>query len=1197
MRQTRSDILAYSHGLQRFKDEETLVGQECEDSAPEIPVLLWHFETISANVISFKLSPGSLPRGSYHHLRLRCNVSSHDRIRRPLGYISRSFSSGLAETSQDSHYSDCVLIPPNRGRPYYQLRAQLRWIIGSSPLYTQRKLVQSYQLQEANLLRFLTDDNDEAGAPWSLDDFYKLIHVPSKDIAIPETIGKCLPKVTFYPFQTRAVNWLLHREGVRYRNNTLEVVEKDELSQGDLPVSFTEAVDATGQQCYLSHVHGLVATDSRLLGQHRVSLKGGILAEEMGLGKTVELIALISLHRRRIAETTILDLYSGATLRTSGATLIVSPPNIWEQWKSEINTHAPDLSVYEYRGIPSFHASEDEQWNASVDHLLQYDVVLTTYNVLSKEIHYADILPDRNLRHAKKYEVRRSPLVEISWWRVCMDEAQMVENGVSNAATVARKIPRINAWAVSGTPFKKDVQDLRGLLSFLRFEPYASNKTLWDRVDKFTFRQIFGTIAMRHTKEKLHGELKLPPQKRVVITVPFTPIEEQNYTELFKQLCDDCEVNLDGSPSTDDWNPNDPRLIERMRRWLARLRQTCLHPQVGGRNRRALGRGNGPLRTVEEVLQVMIDQNETAVRAAEREHLLTMLNRGHIWANAKSLKDRAQKGLGIYLDALKESTKAVDECRKELDDEIKKAKQNIAEPTRVKAEQDADDEQNPEKAGGVQARRAGLRHALEVHHACLFFVATAYFQLRSNEDLTEPDSERFQELEKLESEYYEEAKVVRKELLQDSRARAEEYMQRIKDRVKQFPRVQAITELDGHGGIENRKVLAKLDWLTDTMNGQAELINEWRKKVVEILLLPFVDQDEKGKDITGEEYEDSTKVQDELYVYVLALRAIVADRHHAVTGQYNVLVNDETKRASKSAGDVLYGEKLADFPQGDVHAPELTLKLLKKRDQFKSDIKELRSLRAAVSELRTLETNLQYQTEDRNTRAAAELLLIRQFLAMVQGVATSEMKQLSNLENDLELFRTTMNYRLEFYRQLQHISDTVAPYKEEMDEELDEAALERHAQVEQKTEKKLAESRTKRRFLLHLRDESSEQVGPRICVICQGDFELGVLTVCGHQYCKDCIRHWWNQHHTCPICKRHLRLVDFHEITYKPQGLKVQEETHSQGESSNGLPAKNDSPTSTHTSIYSDMNNKVMDEIKSIELNGSYGTKIDAIVR
>jgi len=42
--------------------------------------------------------------------------------------------------------------------------------------------------------------------------------------------------------------------------------------------------------------------------------------------------------------------------------------------------------------------------------------------------------------------------MKFSWGRVCLDDAQMVESGVGKAATVAKMIPRINAWAITGTP-------------------------------------------------------------------------------------------------------------------------------------------------------------------------------------------------------------------------------------------------------------------------------------------------------------------------------------------------------------------------------------------------------------------------------------------------------------------------------------------------------------------------------------------------------------------------------------------------------------------------------------------------------------------------------------------------------------------------------------------------------------------------
>lgn len=94
----------------------------------------------------------------------------------------------------------------------------------------------------------------------------------------------------------------------------------------------------------------------------------------------------------------------------------------------------------------------------SVKQLAQQDVVITTYEVLRTEIWSAVDRPERSMRGEKQYERQTSPLVELGWWRVCIDEAQMVENWTSNTAVLARRIPRVHAWAITGTPVKDDIQ-------------------------------------------------------------------------------------------------------------------------------------------------------------------------------------------------------------------------------------------------------------------------------------------------------------------------------------------------------------------------------------------------------------------------------------------------------------------------------------------------------------------------------------------------------------------------------------------------------------------------------------------------------------------------------------------------------------------------------------------------------------------
>ena len=73
------------------------------------------------------------------------------------------------------------------------------------------------------------------------------------------------------------------------------------------------------------------------------------------------------------------------------------------------------------------------------------------------------------------------------------------------------------------------VNDLLGLLIFLRFEPFASTKHIWQSLitsNKHEFRKLFKWLALRHSKQCVRDELKLPAQRRYVITMPFTPIEE-----------------------------------------------------------------------------------------------------------------------------------------------------------------------------------------------------------------------------------------------------------------------------------------------------------------------------------------------------------------------------------------------------------------------------------------------------------------------------------------------------------------------------------------------------------------------------------------------------------------------------------------------------------------------------------------------
>ncbi|KAF4221160.1 hypothetical protein CNMCM5878_009957 [Aspergillus fumigatiaffinis] len=1034
-------------------------------------------------------------------------------------------------------------------------------LLNAGALETFAKYVLQRDAEVYNKARFAP------AAIWSPRDFYDNVHVPPDTPESSAEIKSDLIHCRLYPFQRRAVRWLLEREGVKLQENG-HVFPLENKSASELPTSFDKRTDAEGNMYYVSPLFMTVTSDLSSWYAPADYLKGGILAEEMGLGKTVEMISLMCLHRRSLQPD--MDLVIGG-MRQSGATLIITPPAILQQWMQEIQLHAPALHVLHYTGINRHQKLSDREL---VELLADQDVVLTTYDVLAREIHYSGDAPKRNLRHEKRFQPRKSPLVKISWWRVCLDEAQMIESGVSNAAKVARLIPRQNAWAVTGTPLRKDISDLLGLLLFLHYEPFCG--FVWNRLCRSFHSVLSGIVsrvALRHSKDRVRSELDLPSQKRFVITIPFTAVEEQHYAQLFEQMAEDCGLDLSGAPLKDDWNPEDQTVVEKMRSWLMRLRQACLYP--AGSGRRVLGFGGGPLRSVAEVLEIMIDQNDALVHAEERTLVQSQLRRGQLLENAL----RRQQALELWTKSYERSSALVKECRTRLQLERDKNRATADGVSQGGATDDpvSDNEvDEADKNTRVSAYRQRLRAALEIQHISIFFIGNAFYQIRTDPKLTEPDSEEFKRLEKRETEAYEEAKLIRMEILSDVSRKVARYMRVIREKSerKQFVVIPKMKPQLYSKGLESRRIFDRYEEFCEVMNKHAAQYNEWRDIMVKLLSQSLIDQEDESE-LEGNEYERSTKHQDEMYVYMEALRAMFADRHDALTGQQNVLIAHEVK------GGIIQAQ------QGEGPSPGLFLSVMNTRSALKP-APALGSLRGIISELRSLATSLEWQGSGGSSRALAELELVNSVLQHAAKMAAEQNKVSSNLEREVEMFRDTMNNRLEYYRQLQQISDTVAPYDEEsvgkpLDEDLYAAKLKQENDIDAK----ISTLRSKHRYLLHLRDDSGVDNASRICVICQSSFEIGVLTVCGHKYCKDCLRIWWNQHRTCPTCKKRLKVNDFHQITYKPEEFVVQEEKT----------PKLESGRSSNSFIYADISSGTLKEIKNVDLEASFGTKIDTLAR
>lgn len=849
--------------------------------------------------------------------------------------------------------------------------------------------------------------------------FYEAAHVPDPESTPPEDFIIEEMNATLYPFQRRAVQWMLRREGVqwcRHPDGNNSLVKDIAFEPFDAPSAFAKMQDADGQVCHISKLLGKVTKDPAHFEGLEQNFRGGILSEEMGLGKTVEILALCLLHRRPADSVETVDYYLGEKVKTTPATLIVCPSSLKKQWLSELNKHAPSLDVMAYNGLNQQVREDQSREQALIEELASHDVVVTTYSVLTSELDYALGEPDRARRNPRKYHRPRSPLTQLSWWRVCLDEAQMIESGVSKAATLARLLPRVHAWGVTGTPVKDSIEDLRGLLLFLRYEPFASNIPAWNALihsHQDGFRSLFNQLSLRHSKRLVRHEIAIPAQKRYVITMPFTAVEEQHYQNLFREVVEACGLDTHGAPIREDWDPEDPGVLEGMRTALDRLRQTALHPEVGQRNRRALGHRKGPMRTVAEVLDVMIEQSELAIRTDQRSLLSAKLTRGQLLENSP----RVKTALEIWKGVLETIDNIVKECREKLQFEIELVKSSTGNV--AAAEDDANDEEI--NTGRVGEARRRYRSALEIQHKAVFFCANAHFQIKSNEEMTVPDSDEFRRLEKLEVEGYETAKKIRREILDESRRKAERLMQKISDAASKqaFAVIPEYKSVDKRG-IESRAVVEDLEIIAAGLNEQADQLDDWREHVIQLLLKALVDEDDEVE-ITGDEYEDSTKLMEEIVVYIQILRAAIADREEAVTGQTNELVKHEARVSLQQA--------FTD--EGPF--PEKVIELFAVRDRIKpkpeKDNADLRSLRAVVAKLRTATVKLRHDLANGSSRAKLELDIVTEQLKITQKQLTEQQKVAQAMDTELDLFTSTMNARVEFYRQLQNVSDSVAPYE------------------------------------------------------------------------------------------------------------------------------------------------------------------------
>ena len=151
---------------------------------------------------------------------------------------------------------------------------------------------------------------------------------------------------------------------------------------------------------------------------------GACLADDMGLGKTIQIIALL------------LDLKREAPKQPC---LLVVPASLVANWTSELTKFAPSIRY----GV--VHPSAAESSTVSVENLPKYDLVITTYGVLTRT------------------EWMKQP----RWRLLILDEAQAIRNSGTKQTRAVKTIQAEGRIALTGTPVENRLSDVWSLFDFL----------------------------------------------------------------------------------------------------------------------------------------------------------------------------------------------------------------------------------------------------------------------------------------------------------------------------------------------------------------------------------------------------------------------------------------------------------------------------------------------------------------------------------------------------------------------------------------------------------------------------------------------------------------------------------------------------------------------------------------------------------
>lgn len=364
---------------------------------------------------------------------------------------------------------------------------------------------------------------------------------------------------------------------------------------------------------------------------------GSCLADDMGLGKSIQTISLILhdfqtrpeiaepaqaessasasvvLQRKKVAPFAISngstnvsssnneDFSNGESTLTSleeqteplekevRPVLVVCPMSVVGNWQREFARFAPSLRVMVH------HGNSRLSGEALAAEVYQHEVVITTYALVQRDL---------------------EELSAIKWRGLVLDEAQNIKNSQTKQAQAVRALPASYKIALTGTPVENRLSELWSIMDFLnpgylgtasKFRQNLANpiERYHDQEKSQRLKQLIQPFVLRRLKTDKSIIADLPDKLEMKVYANLTSEQATLYEAVVKEMLEKIEgAAADG--------------IERkglVLSTLLKLKQVCNHPAQFTKETdfHVLAGRSGKMERLEEMLEEALAEGDKAL--------------------------------------------------------------------------------------------------------------------------------------------------------------------------------------------------------------------------------------------------------------------------------------------------------------------------------------------------------------------------------------------------------------------------------------------------------------------------------------------------------------------------------------------------------------------------------------------------------